>query len=104
VTLSAKYTEFLEQRRPEARIILAHYAVLLHRRRGAWSVGAAGKFLLDSIASYLGRHWETWLAWPQAVINGQSWRLGLVCNHGPCDVMDLGRARVGDGHWDLDMG
>ncbi|RMZ77569.1 hypothetical protein DV737_g4252, partial [Chaetothyriales sp. CBS 132003] len=36
VTASSQYTELVDQRRPEALILLAYYALLLHRRRQSW--------------------------------------------------------------------
>lgn len=68
VTASSQYTELMDQRRPEALILLAYYAVLLHRRRKSWVVGDAGQHLLKSITTHLGRRWETWLTWPQNAI------------------------------------
>lgn len=68
VTASTQYTELVDQRRPEALILLAYYAVLLHRRRKSWVVGDAGQRLLKSITTYLGRRWEQWLVWPQNAI------------------------------------
>ncbi|KIX93605.1 uncharacterized protein Z520_10783 [Fonsecaea multimorphosa CBS 102226] len=68
VTASSQYTELMDQRRPEALILLAYYAVLLHRRRKSWVVGDAGQRLLTSITTHLGRRWETWLAWPKNAI------------------------------------
>lgn len=68
VTASSQYTDLMDQRRPEALILLAYYAVLLHRRRKSWVVGDAGQHLLKSITAHLGRRWETWLTWPQNAI------------------------------------
>ena len=68
VTLSAEYTELLNERRPEALIVLAYFAVLLHWRRKFWAVGNAGRFLLAAINAYLGEPWESWLVWPREVI------------------------------------
>jgi hypothetical protein len=69
VLAPAEYTDLLAQRRPEALIILAHYAVLLHRHRHLWIVGDGGQFLIETIIKYLGSHWSKWLAWPSAVID-----------------------------------
>lgn len=69
VTASTKYTELMDQRRPEALILLAFYSVLLHRRRQSWVVGDAGYRLLKSIAAHLGRRWEPWLLWPKSMVN-----------------------------------
>lgn len=69
VTASSQYTELVDQRRPEALVLLAYYAVLLHRRRKSWVVGDAGKRLFESITTHLGRRWETWLSWPRNAIS-----------------------------------
>ncbi|OTA61479.1 hypothetical protein K449DRAFT_330914 [Hypoxylon sp. EC38] len=67
VRISTTYIELLDQRRPEALVILAHYAVLLHRARDYWAVGDAGSFLIRSIARHLGSYWDKWLQWPKQV-------------------------------------
>lgn len=69
IVVNDDYNKLLQQRRPEALIILAYYGVLLHERREAWAVGDAGKFLIQSIIEYLGRHWERWLEWPRDMIS-----------------------------------
>jgi hypothetical protein len=58
----------LSRRKPEALIILAHYAVLLHRRRRVWLVGNVGWILIQEISKFLGTFWKTWLDWPNEVI------------------------------------
>ena len=64
VVASEGYTDLLDQRRPEALVILAYYALLLHRRDQSWVIGDAGKRLLMHIRSYLGRRWDRWLEYP----------------------------------------
>jgi hypothetical protein len=68
VLVSAEYTNLLSKRNPEALIILAYYAVLLHLRRGVWIVGDTGRALIQSISTLLGTYWEPWLAWPNSTI------------------------------------
>lgn len=68
VRVPYEYVTYLRQRRPEAIVILAHYAVLLHRVRDYWAVGDAGRFLIQEIGSYLGNYWADWLTWPQQVL------------------------------------
>ncbi|KAH6968154.1 hypothetical protein DER45DRAFT_545497 [Fusarium avenaceum] len=68
VRVPYEYLTYLRQRRPEAIVILAHYAVLLHRARDYWAVGEAGRFLIQEIGSYLGSYWADWLAWPQQAL------------------------------------
>lgn len=68
VLVPAEYTDLLAQRRPEAMIILAYYAGLLHLYRHSWIVGDGGRFLIQAITRHLGSHWQTWLAWPNSVL------------------------------------
>ncbi|KEF61681.1 uncharacterized protein A1O9_03249 [Exophiala aquamarina CBS 119918] len=70
VTLSEPFTELVDQRKPEALVILAHYAVILHRRRQSWAIGQAGRRTLDQIRQYLGKRWDRWLEWPESVMQG----------------------------------
>ena len=62
------YQPLLYQRHPEALVIFAHYAVLLHRARDYWAVGDAGSFLVSSIRAHLGPGWAEWLKWPVQVV------------------------------------
>ncbi|GKU10918.1 unnamed protein product, partial [Fusarium langsethiae] len=68
VRVPYEYLTYLRQRCPEAIVILAHYAVLLHRARDYWAVGEAGRFLIQEIGSYLGGYWADWLVWPQQAL------------------------------------
>ncbi|RVX67026.1 hypothetical protein B0A52_09240 [Exophiala mesophila] len=68
--ISAEYVSLLQQRRPEALVILAYFAALLHRHRQFWCFNDGGTFLVRSISDYLGPYWNTALAWPLDVING----------------------------------
>lgn len=52
------------QRKPEALIIIAYLAPLLHRRRQNWLVGNAGEVLINAILDYLGPDWAVWLQAP----------------------------------------
>jgi hypothetical protein len=64
INLSSEFTDLLSMRKPEALIILAHYAVLLHRRRRVWLVGNVGRILIEEISRFLGTFWKAWLKWP----------------------------------------
>jgi hypothetical protein len=68
ITISQEFIELLRQKRPEALAILGNYAVLLHWRRDLWIFGDGGRFLIESIAKYLGSYWEHWLAFPMSVL------------------------------------
>jgi hypothetical protein len=83
VVVSSDFVDLLEQRRPEALIILAYYAVLIHDSRGYWLFGDAGAFIIRSITKFLGKYWAEWLAWPNHVLDSGEYRrsevLGLPC-------------------------
>jgi hypothetical protein len=68
ILLSGVFTKLLMKRRPEALIILCHYAVLLHRRRHIWLVRNAGQMLISEITRSLGTYWLDWLDWPNKVL------------------------------------
>ena len=68
VRVPTGYVELLNQRRPEALVVLAYYAVLLHRERMYWSIGGTGSYLIRSITSNLGEYWAEWLEWPNRVL------------------------------------
>lgn len=82
IAVPKDYVDLLSQRRPEALIIFAYYALLLHHRRGFWAIGDAGQFLVDGISSHLGKHWEKWLAWPKSVMMGLSNEDASLANRG----------------------
>lgn len=65
IRISTEYIQLLQQRRPEALVVLAYYGVLLHYAREYWAVGDSGRVLVSSISSHLGDYWANWLAWPQ---------------------------------------
>lgn len=69
VQLSEEYVVLLNQRRPEALIILAYYGVVLHSYRKAWAIGDSGAALVKAISTQLGSYWGRWLEWPMQVVN-----------------------------------
>jgi hypothetical protein len=68
VLLSGDFTGLLMKRKPEALIILCHYAVLLHQHRRMWLVGNAGWMLIEAITRFLGTYWKQWLDWPNQML------------------------------------
>ncbi|OAP56901.1 hypothetical protein AYL99_09013 [Fonsecaea erecta] len=71
VQLKAPYLERLNQRRPEALIILAYFAALMTFYRECWAVGESGHLLIQAISSHLGPHWSEWMEWPMILATGQ---------------------------------
>lgn len=70
VMISAEFVILLDERRPEAIIVLAYFSVLLHRCRNWWAAGASGQFLLGAVELFLGVGWEGLLEWPRSVVYG----------------------------------
>ncbi|KAL4993337.1 hypothetical protein BDV10DRAFT_199702 [Aspergillus recurvatus] len=68
--LGIEFGDLLEQGRPEALVILAHYATLLHLSRDSWLFGNSGAFVIERVTGYLGAKWREWLAWPNEILEG----------------------------------
>jgi hypothetical protein len=66
-----EYLELLERRQPEALVIFAHFAVLLHWNRDSWIIGDGGQYLIQSITNHVGRHWAEWLHWPNSALQNE---------------------------------
>ncbi|KAH7146842.1 hypothetical protein B0J13DRAFT_595249 [Dactylonectria estremocensis] len=59
--ISSRFLMLLERQIPEALVILAHYAVLLHQYKAFWCFGNVGKRLVDGISTLLAGYWANWL-------------------------------------------
>ncbi|KAL2107448.1 hypothetical protein VUR80DRAFT_5189 [Thermomyces stellatus] len=68
VRVPTGYIGLLSQKRPEAMVILAYYAVLLHRDRDCWAIGDTGAYLIRSVTRHLGAGWTRWLEWPNRIL------------------------------------
>lgn len=66
--VSKEVTMLMQRKRPEALMLLAYYAVLLHRGRELWQAGDAGVYLLEGVVEYLGEEWGEWMEWPRREI------------------------------------
>lgn len=84
VVVTLEYIERLAERRPEALIILAHYAALLHIYRIIWIFGDSGRYIVLSVNGYLGPSWEHWLRWPNRIIQDNSEGPEAAALGGPC--------------------
>ncbi|GKT88809.1 UPC2 protein [Colletotrichum tofieldiae] len=72
VRISQDYIVLLQQRRPEALIILSYYAVILHWAKDYWAVGNSGSFLIEAVSRHLGSYWADWLEWPNQELNSET--------------------------------
>lgn len=64
------FVMLLMRRSPEALVILAYSAVILHEKKNIWFVSNSGRMLIESISAYLGDYWDPWLSWPKNVLLG----------------------------------
>ncbi len=78
VIVPPDYINLVEERRPEALIILAYYALLIHDTRNYWVSGDAGAFIIRSITKFLGKYWAEWLAWPNEVLDSADSTNGAI--------------------------
>ncbi|KAI0506334.1 hypothetical protein F5B22DRAFT_456441 [Xylaria bambusicola] len=72
VRISTEYLQLLRERLPEALVIMAYWAVLLHQERDFWVFGEGGRFLIEAISKYLGDYWAKWMAIPKQLIDANS--------------------------------
>jgi len=62
------YTELLAQQKPEALVVLGHFAIMLHKLRICWTIGDAAKQLLLVVEAHLEESWHTLLSWPKSFV------------------------------------
>ncbi|KAL1955589.1 hypothetical protein VTO42DRAFT_8392 [Malbranchea cinnamomea] len=67
VTIPQSYLVHLSECRPEAMVILAHYAALLQRVDDQWYMKGWAHYLVKQIDSALDEGWKPWLSWPKEV-------------------------------------
>jgi hypothetical protein len=63
-TVSQRFIEIMQERRPEALVILAHYCVLLKKVDSCWWLAGVGNRMLAAIDQALGQDWRPWIEWP----------------------------------------
>jgi hypothetical protein len=70
--LTPSFTSLLSTLRPEALVVLAHYAEILHYARELWQVRDAGVYILGMILDYLDGTWAQWLIRVRRTVFGHS--------------------------------
>ena len=68
VIIPPRYIDLLEERTPQALVILAHFGALLHLHREMWMFGDSGAYIVTFVKDYLGPDWEIWLHWPSELV------------------------------------
>ena len=66
------FIDLVEQRRPRALVILAHYFALLTRFKDVWFIGDAGAREVLAILTDLPAEWRDLMAWPLRMVTEQS--------------------------------
>lgn len=66
-----EFIEMLEQKLPEALLIVVYYCVALKRAERMWWVKDKGENLLKTCLGELGPGWERWTHWPIAQVLGR---------------------------------
>jgi len=73
INLSPRFLDLLEEKQPEAVIILAHYCVLIYWSESpdaneTWFIMGWSKYMLETIREIVPESWQEHLQWPQAMI------------------------------------
>jgi hypothetical protein len=77
--ISEDFLKMLEQKIPEALLVVVFYCVALKKAEHMWWVRGKGENLLRTLLAELGPGWERWTAWPvQQVLgnDGVDFRIG----------------------------
>lgn len=69
ITLS--FIKLVEERVPEALVLVAHYCVLLKRIETLWWMTGKAENLLETVRAALGGGWDEWIQWPIDKVGGR---------------------------------
>ncbi|KAF5129961.1 Sterol regulatory element-binding protein ECM22 [Metarhizium anisopliae] len=69
--VDARFVDMVDEKRPRALVVMAHYFALLAMLRGFWWVGDAGPREVKAIAKHLPAEWQAWLRWPLEILKDQ---------------------------------
>jgi transcription factor-like protein/Zn(2)-Cys(6) binuclear cluster domain-containing protein len=67
-----RYMRLVAERDQMALVILAHYAIILHRQRHRWWMGENGIRLFGAVTSYLDADFEALVEWPKQFLLGHA--------------------------------
>lgn len=69
--VNTRFVDMVDEKRPRALVIMAHYFALLAMLRGFWWVGDAGPREVRAIVKELPLEWQPSLAWPLEILKDQ---------------------------------
>jgi Fungal specific transcription factor domain len=64
IKVPEEFFVMVQEQKPEALIVLAHYSLLLNKVDKLWYMQGMSRRLLQTIHSKIGKEWESWIAWP----------------------------------------
>ncbi|KAG8629399.1 hypothetical protein KVT40_003264 [Elsinoe batatas] len=67
--VSRPFTDLLQDRNPEALIILTHWGVLLHDLETDWPIGGCGRRIISVVEECLDNAWKEWIRWPREMVS-----------------------------------
>ena len=65
--ISKRFVEFVEQRRPRALVILAHYFAFAAQYKSVWWIGDSAEREIRAIQTVLPREWQEYMHWPLSI-------------------------------------
>lgn len=83
--ISEAYLKLMEQKLPEALLLVLYYCVALKRLEHLWWVRGKAENLLNTVNAELGPGWERWTRWPIEQVlgtnnEGGAMGFGLIMN------------------------
>jgi hypothetical protein len=69
LVVSKEYFDALGEHKPEALVVFAFYAGILHRYRRFWVFGDSGSALVHMLLNELSSEWQDLLQWPVQVLS-----------------------------------
>jgi hypothetical protein len=67
--LEPGFTAALQDKRPFALVVYAHFTVIIHQARQAWYLENWGPHIMDGIYTHLHDDYKSWLVWPCQAID-----------------------------------
>ncbi|KAI1097465.1 RTA1-domain-containing protein [Jackrogersella minutella] len=72
VIINADFLRLIDERKPEALLVLSYYSIPLHLCRNIWVIGNSGRLLIQSVRLHLHDEWHRWLDWPEELMDSMT--------------------------------
>ena len=76
--ISEDYLKMMEQKIPEALLLVLYYCVALKRLEHLWWVRGKAENLLNTVNAEMGPGWERWTRWPNEQVLGKGASPGVM--------------------------